>query len=290
MKHIYKLLGIISLTCLSAGTVINVPTMVNMEPTVSAAARIIHGITRAKAERWAWWHFYTSHQGYIPNGSDKIPINNKNFVVVSWWTRGHKQIVVKIVHKDPGHGSVDYRVYRVSKAGNLKLRNDGESFSSVATVWNIVSRQYHELNTNDPAQQINTMSPNDLKYQKLTPMETAAAILIYYDKVQGGGFVKKGMQENGFDLSQTKVTKRTRTKPGRGICYGIKPVNDNVQEYFYTVGSNGKVYMYVNDNIRPSRTVKLQTIVKYINRTKQQQKVEQIAGMFHVQPVKHAHK
>lgn len=143
MKRIYRWLGIITLSCLIACTtffIANVP-----EPSQIVSANDIHGITRPMAERWAWWHFYTSNNGALPNGSEKIPINNQNFRVVSWWTRDHKRIVVKIMRKNPGLRDIEYRVYRVSTAGNLKLRNDAQTYSSGTTVWDIVSHQYHSL-------------------------------------------------------------------------------------------------------------------------------------------------
>lgn len=284
MKRIYRWLEIITLSCLLTCTTSFISNVPELSQTVSA--NDIHGITRPMAERWAWWHFYTSNNGALPNGPEKIPINNQNFRVVSWWTRGHKRIVVKIMRKNPGLRDIEYRVYRVSTAGNLKLRNDAQTYSSGNTVWNIVSRQYHSLENTNSSQQINSMSPNDLNYQTISPLETAAAVLIYYDKVQGGHFATKGIEENGFNMSQTKVSKKYLNKPGRGIAYGIKPINDQVQEDFYTIDKNGKVYMYVNENRRPFKTVKLKTVINYINQTNQQAKVRQMSQMFHVEDIK----
>lgn len=266
---ICSLVGITSVTTAHAGSGYN-----------------IHGITRPMAERWAWWHFYTSNNGQAPNGTEKIPIDNQHFRVISWWTKGHKRIVVKILKKVPAGGEQEFRVYRVSPAGNLKLRDDQDSIGEGVTIWNIVSREYHSLDTKESSQQINSMSKDDLHYDTITPMQTAAAVLIYYDHVQNGSFVKKGLQENGFNLSQTRVTKKDLAHPGRGIAYGLKPINDNVQEYFYTINKKGEVYFYVNGNMHPFKVVKLNTIIKYINTTKQQGKVRQIAGMFHVEDVK----
>lgn len=146
MKKIYQCLVITILSCLLACVVTFIPNKSDLSQSICASD--IHGITRPMAERWAWWHFYTSNNGALPNGSEKIPINNQNFRVVSWWTRGHKRIVVKIMRKNPGLRDIEYQVYRVSTAGNLKLRNDAQTYSSGTTVWNIVSRQYHSLGNN----------------------------------------------------------------------------------------------------------------------------------------------
>ncbi|MGN1282645.1 MAG: hypothetical protein ACI4UB_02365 [Limosilactobacillus sp.] len=241
------------------------------------AARNIHGITRSMAEQWAWWHFYTSHNGQFNN----TPINRKNFFIESVWTKHHRRIQLGIYNR-----SFNDRVawYRISTAGNLKLYNQNASAAEGRGVWDIVSRQYQALPDNSAG---SFVQANDLKYSRLTAMQKAAAVIIYYSKSEAvpntPTLVQRGMQQGGFEMSQTEVTYDDVNEPGEGIIYGIRPQNTNVGEDFYSLDDDGTVYFYRSGK-KPFKSKSLQSIIEYINIHNKQDEVNKIAGMIQVSP------
>ena len=113
---------------------------------------------------------------------------------------------------------------------------------------------------------------DQLDYNTITPMQTAAAIMYYAkDKLSDQNDWHSIYTANGIDLFQSNNTEHL-SDPGRGVCWSLHPSDmAGGDTPTYTVGADGTVSYYhvttVNQNKDkdPLLTANLHDIINYVN-------------------------
>lgn len=96
------------------------------------------------------------------------------------------------------------------------------------------------VGTTVQASESKVSATDQLEYDSITPMETAAAI-VYYQQPQ---MFKDSLKMGGMELRQSDANSIGLDEPGNGILFGLITKNAQEGSFDYTVDHDGEIYFY----------------------------------------------